>query len=161
MAPNSTEWVRRRDAAVLTDFEFDSFVYDRLFDFSWQRRLHDCLSGQVKSSLQTRHRESGVGIQRRVGHSADSEEPIAFAFTPVSHKRPNPHFNITHNSLCASFFAALLSPALDGFERLLSLSTVHQHLSRMGVIKSQLIFSKKILREKFSGKLRIEPGPAG
>ena len=46
------------------------------------------------------------------------------------------------------FFAAMLSPVLDGFEWLLSLSTVHQ-LSSAAVIESQ------------HPEPRIEPGPPG
>ena len=49
------------------------------------------------------------------------------------------------------FFAALLSPVLNG--------TVH-HPSSAAVIKSQLT-SRKIPREKFSGRLIIEAWPAG
>ena len=37
----------------------------------------------------------------------------------------------------SNFFAALLSPVLDGFERLLSLGTLHQQLSNLAVIESQ------------------------
>ena len=52
--------------------------------------------------------------------------------------------NIRHHHFIAPcFFAALLSPVLDGFERLLSHDTVHQ-LSSAAVIESQHFFCEKM-----------------